>query len=273
MICSPKISPLLIYTSAQIGLDLQQPKANPGQRLLNVENPQQDLPFATVESAAVSLLYPDSTIPLKGEKATRIQVMTTMQTDEQLGVFHFTGHGQHDINQPLDSSLLLADEDELTLRDIFQLDFSRYHLICLSACETGLTSKQGLIDEFVGLISGFLAKGAAYVVSTLWAVDQRSTALLMVRFYQCLQADMTPPFALKEAQKWLRTVTNSELIQWYQVLIAKFEVEGKNQDIVFDLKRQVRGLQRQKNSATINPDQPSYAHPYYWAGFTVTGKV
>jgi len=104
-------------------------------------------------------------------------------------------------------------------------------------------------------------------------VDEYSTALLMVRFYQCLQADMTPPFALKEAQKWLRTVTYSELIQWYQDLIAKFEVEGKNQDIVFDLKSQVRGLQRQKNSATINPDQPPYAHPYYWAGFTVTGKV
>jgi CHAT domain-containing protein len=145
--------------SAQIGLDLQKPRVNPGQRLLNVENPQKDLRYATVESAAISLVYPDSTIPIKGEKATRMQVMTTIQTDEQLGVFHFTGHGQHDINQPLESSLLLAGEDELTLRDIFQLDFSRYHLICLSACETALTSKQGLIDEFVGLVSGFLAKG------------------------------------------------------------------------------------------------------------------
>jgi CHAT domain-containing protein/Tfp pilus assembly protein PilF len=255
--------------SAQIGLDLQKPRVNPGQRLLNVENPQKDLRYATVESAAISLLYPDSTIPIKGQKATKIQVMTTMQTDEQLGVFHFTGHGQHDINQPLDSSLLLADEDELTLRDIFQLDFSRYHLICLSACETALTSKQGLIDEFVGLVSGFLAKGAGYVVSSLWAVDERSTALLMVRFYQYLQENMTPPFALKEAQKWLRTVIHPQLIQWYQNLAAQFE--GKNSGIQFYLNQQVKRLQ--KNSDKIDSDQPLYGHPYYWAGFTVTGKV
>jgi CHAT domain-containing protein len=255
--------------SAQIGLDLQQAKANPGQRLLNVENPQNDLRYATVESAAISLLYPDSTIPIKGQKATRIQVMTTMQTDEQLGVFHFTGHGQHDINQPLESSLLLAGEDKLTLRDIFQLDLSRYHLICLSACETALTSKQGLIDEFVGLVSGFLAKGVTYVVSTLWAVDEYSTALLMVRFYQYLQENMTPPSALKEAQKWLRTLTHPQLIEWYQDLADKFE--GKNSGIQFYLNTQVKRLK--KDLAKIDPDQPLYAHPYYWAGFTVTGKV
>jgi CHAT domain-containing protein/Tfp pilus assembly protein PilF len=255
--------------SAQIGLDLQQPKANPGQRLLNVENPQNDLRYATVESAAISLLYQDSTIPIKGQKATRIQVMTTMQTDEQLGVFHFTGHGQHDINQPLESSLLLAGEDKLTLRDIFQLDLSRYHLICLSACETALTSKQGLIDEFVGLVSGFLAKGVTYVVSTLWAVDEYSTALLMVRFYQYLQENMTPPSALKEAQKWLRTLTHPQLIEWYQDLADKFE--GKNSGIQFYLNTQVKRLK--KDLAKIDPDQPLYAHPYYWAGFTVTGKV
>ncbi len=255
--------------SAQIGIELQQPRANPGQWLLNVENPQNDLRHACVESAAVGLLYPNSHPPIKGQQATRTQVMTFLQTNEQLGVFHFTGHGQHDINQPLESSLLLAGEDELTLRDIFQLDFSRYHLICLSACETALTSKQGLIDEFVGLISGFLAKGAAYVVSSLWAVDERSTALLMVRFYQYLQENMTPLSALKEAQKWLRTVTNPQLIQWYQDLAAKFE--GKNSGIQFYLNQQVKRLQ--KNSDKIDSDQPLYGHPYYWAGFTVTGKV
>jgi CHAT domain-containing protein/tetratricopeptide (TPR) repeat protein len=257
--------------SAQIGIDLQQSCANPRHRLLNVENPRNDLLYATVESAAISVLYPDSNPPIKGQQATKRQIMNALKTDEYLGAFHFTGHGYHDINQPVESALLLAGEDKLTLRDIFQLDFSSYHLICLSACETALTSKQGLIDEFVGLISGFLAKGSAYVVSTLWAVDERSTALLMVRFYQYLQEkeNMTPPSALKAAQKWLRTVTHPQLIEWYQDLTAEFE--GKNSTIQSYLNRQVKRLQ--KDSAKIDPDHPLYAHPYYWAGFTVTGKV
>jgi tetratricopeptide (TPR) repeat protein len=257
--------------SAQIGIDLQQSKTNLGQALLNIENPRNDLRYATLESAAIGLLYPSSNPPIKGENATKPQILTAIKTYEQLGVFHFTGHGEHDINHPLESSLLLAQAEKLTLRDIFELDFRHYHLICLSACETALTSKQGLIDEFVGLISGFLAKGATYVISTLWAVDERSTALLMVRFYQYLQENITPPSALKAAQKWLRTVTHPQLIQWYQNLAAEFE--GTNPHIQWDLNSQVRGLQRQINSATINPDQPPYAHPYYWAGFTVTGKV
>ncbi|HEY9796050.1 MAG TPA: CHAT domain-containing protein [Leptolyngbyaceae cyanobacterium] len=126
-----------------------------------------------------------------------------------------------------------------------------------------------MIDEFVGLISGFLAKGAACVVSSLWAVDERSTALLMVRFYQYLQESMPPSSALKAAQKWLRTLTHPQLIQWYQDLAAKFE--GKNSTIQSYLNRQVKRLQ--KDSAKIDPDHPLYAHPYYWAGFTVTGKV
>lgn len=69
---------------------------------------------------------------------------------------------------------------------------SKYELICLSACETGITSTYSLVDEYVGLVSGFLAKGATYVLSTLWTVDERSSALLMIQFYQLMQQGKTP---------------------------------------------------------------------------------
>jgi hypothetical protein len=88
-------------------------------------------------------------------------------------------------------------------------------------CETGITSKQGLIDEFVGLVSGFLAVGATHVVSTLWTVDEISTALIMIRFYQLLK-DMAPAQALKQAQHWLGTITYPQLAQWYLNLATPF---------------------------------------------------
>ncbi|MEH2256183.1 CHAT domain-containing protein [Nostoc sp.] len=79
----------------------------------------------------------------------------------------------YNLDKPRESALALADEEELTLGDIFEypLDLQKYQLICLSACETGITSqessKERIIDEYVGLVSGFLAKGANHVVSTL----------------------------------------------------------------------------------------------------------
>jgi CHAT domain-containing protein len=39
-------------------------------------------------------------------------------------------------------------------------------------------------DEYIGLPSGFILAGAANVVSTLWAVNDLSTALFMIHFYQ-----------------------------------------------------------------------------------------
>ncbi|MEQ8975865.1 MAG: CHAT domain-containing protein [Coleofasciculus sp. C1-SOL-03] len=96
-----------------------------------------------------------------------------------------------------------------------QLDFGNYNLIFLSACETGITNSQNLIDEYVGLVSAFLAKGASYVISTLWTVDERSTALLTIRFYQYLKAGKHPVSALKNAQNWLKQVTYPELVKWY----------------------------------------------------------
>ncbi|WP_446405764.1 CHAT domain-containing protein [Coleofasciculus sp. C1-SOL-03] len=78
-----------------------------------------------------------------------------------------------------------------------------------------MTNSQNLIDEYVGLVSAFLAKGASYVISTLWTVDERSTALLTIRFYQYLKAGKHPVSALKNAQNWLKQVTYPELVKWY----------------------------------------------------------
>jgi hypothetical protein len=49
--------------------------------------------------------------------------------------------------------------------------------------ETGLSDLRDRADEYQGLPAAFLAAGAATVVSSLWAVNDASTALLMQGFH------------------------------------------------------------------------------------------
>jgi tetratricopeptide (TPR) repeat protein len=257
--------------SAKIGLKLNQENPHPSSlsplpNLLSIEDPdtKQPMLFAEIESAAICQL---SAKPERiwGASATQEKVKNALKIPQD--IFHFTGHGYHLTQSPLESALKLADKP-LTLGDIFQLDLRQYHLVFLSACETGITGKEGLTDEFVGLVSGFLAVGATYVISTLWAVKDYSTAWLVINFYQRLDQGIAPAEALKQAQNWLRTVTHSKLAQWLGSLaleLAKFAPGCAESLEDF--------ADAQKEIAIMENDNPPYADPYFWAGFTITGKV
>ena len=148
----------------------------------------------------------------------------------------------------MQSGLLLAGGQRLTLSEIIaRFDLSANRLVTLSACETGITDTEQAPDEFVGLQAGFLQAGAPAVLSSLWAVNDRSTELLMSRFYQNLLGNsgrdsLAPAFALREAQQWLRNTTAGTL--------------GSNDE----------------TSASPAPeaDRP-FSHPYHWAAFVVSG--
>jgi len=100
-----------------------------------------------------------------------------------------------------------GNSSPLKLSDIINgaIDLETSQLVTLSACETGIVDIRLSPDEYIGLPAGFMQAGAPAVVSSLWRVDDRSTALLMERFYQNhLKEGMSLPAALREAQLWLR---------------------------------------------------------------------
>jgi CHAT domain-containing protein len=69
-------------------------------------------------------------------------------------------------------------------------------------------------DEYIGLPSGFLYAGAPTVISSLWAVDDLATSLLMNHWYEnILQKKMGKAAALREAQLWVRDLTNTEVME------------------------------------------------------------
>jgi hypothetical protein len=151
--------------SIKVGLDRTHPKPNTS--LLSVENPTEDLRHASQESESICKLYPTSH-RLAKSAATKTAVKIALA--QNFGIFHFTGHGEHNVNQPAQSALILANEERLTFKDILELKLSHYNLVCLSGCKTNFTSKNGLIDEFIGLGSGFVAAGVNNVIGSLWQV-------------------------------------------------------------------------------------------------------
>jgi CHAT domain-containing protein/tetratricopeptide (TPR) repeat protein len=112
-------------------------------------------------------------------------------------ILHLAAHGDFRPDNPLFSGLALAD-GWLTTLDIFNLRL-RSALVTLSACQSG-RSVVGGGDELLGLMRSFLAAGASALVSTLWAVEDRSTAQLMANFYSYLSLGQRKGAALRQAQ-------------------------------------------------------------------------
>ncbi|MBE9093227.1 tetratricopeptide repeat protein [Tychonema sp. LEGE 07203] len=256
--------------SINLGLNLERLRATPTLPPLSIEHPDvgSTLRFAKIESIFLAHLYQ---IPqenrIADKDATKKRILEVIRVAAD--IMHFTGHGEHDTDCPAESALILANGDKLTLRDLLNLPLREYYLVCLSACETGLTSTSNLMDEFVGLVSGFLARKTAYVLSTLWRVDELSTALLVIDFYRRFQAGLHPAQALGEAQQWLCTLTYPKLAEEYAILAD--QIDGCSPAFAEYLESEAYDIQ--ENTDKMESSQPPFADPYYWAGFTITGLV
>jgi CHAT domain-containing protein len=146
----------------------------------------------------------------------------------------------------------------LTLDSVFTLNLEQCRLVTLSACETGLIDFRNTSDEYIGLPSGFLYAGASSVVSSLWTVNDLSTAFLMIRFYQNLQKGLAVGLALNQAQLWLKNLTKGDLETWIE----------ENQ---LPLKPAIRMALRRRLYPLEDDAQP-FQSPFLWASFCGIGQ-
>jgi CHAT domain-containing protein len=233
-------------------------------RIFLVENPTGDLLFTEAEGASLRCMYPEHAVR-RGPQATREQLL---RGSVDCHVLHYSGHAVFDLLDPLNSALVLGSKGDagqwLTLRDIFcRLHLRENWLTVISGCESGMLLPDR-VDEFVGLPSGFLYAGAACVLSTLWAVHDLSTALLMDRFHTGWLGGLGVGAALREAQRWLRDDigTGPELRDAVLPdLLRKLEDEDVRQACE----------QVAEEYARRHPDTAPFASPVHWAPFIATG--
>lgn len=115
----------------------------------------------------------------------------------EFDILHFACHGQFRAENPLFSSLHLAD-GFVTVRDICAQKLNA-ELVTLSACETGL-NKICAGDEILGLARGFLSAGVGSIVLSLWTVNDAAATELMIDFYKNLQRGASISASLRLSQ-------------------------------------------------------------------------
>ena len=101
---------------------------------------------------------------------------------------HFATHAEVVDSDPSLSNLLLyssgGDPQRLYAGDVYGLQLSA-DLVVLSACETALGEyRKG--DGLVGFTRAFFYAGAKNVISSMWKVNDRSTALFMIELYESI---------------------------------------------------------------------------------------
>ncbi|WP_024971057.1 CHAT domain-containing protein, partial [Microcystis aeruginosa] len=258
--------------SCQLFKITQQRQLNDLNSLFAIQNPQNNLLFTDLEVEIIKSLFVQSDILAK-QNATEIAIKTH-QNFPLANCIHFSCHGTFNPNKPLESALILTKEKTdqedgyLRLGEIFELNFKNCRLVMLSACETGLIDLNSISDEYIGLPSGFLFAGSPSVVSSLWKVNDLSTAFLLIKFYETLPKNPKKgeiAFSLKNAQKWLQTLTLDQFeqeLERFQLQLDKIinQLGGGKRPIFNESLKQIR--QRQPYP---------FKNPYYWAGFIATG--
>jgi len=119
-------------------------------------------------------------------------------------ILHIATHGFMNSNDSKNSFLAFSSSADSTSNELLYVrDLYNMHLtasmVVLSACETGL----GELYESEGIASlarGFAYAGAKSIITSLWAVNDYTTAEIMKFMYKHIQAGMNKDEALFQAK-------------------------------------------------------------------------
>ncbi|MDY7090141.1 MAG: CHAT domain-containing tetratricopeptide repeat protein [Actinomycetota bacterium] len=184
--------------------------AGPGSAVIFADPVRGDaapLPGTRTEAAEVEGSFAGRARVLLADEATKEALLRELPGCRYA---HLACHGFNDWTEFASMRLLLTGGD-VTLDDLRALPPLGARLVFLSACQTGQADLRGLSDDAIGLPFALLTAGAAAVVSTLWPVHDRVTALFAGCFYRELAAmrrrgePEDVALALQRSRRWLRT--------------------------------------------------------------------
>lgn len=246
------------------------PKPKTTEHLLGIGNPLpydntfSALPFSEIEVEWIKSMFPGSSKVLYREKATAKALESEMQLATHI---HIACHGDFNFSAPLFSGFYLSNHSKYFAAQLFaQQEALKAQFAVLSACQTAIPDFESGTNEITGLITAFLWAGVPKVLGTLWPIDDLSTALLMMRFYQYYinrdsvddKETMLPVDALRKAQLWIRDATTREIRDYIKSVMPS--LEASLADAIY-----IR-------LALEDEGKCPFAHPVFWAGFAFHGS-
>jgi tetratricopeptide (TPR) repeat protein len=164
-----------------------------------------DLDHADNEAATLAATYPGAR-QLLGSDAS-CEAVSAALDGAQLA--HIASHGQFRADNPMFSSLRLAD-GQLTVYDLERLRQPPRTLV-LSSCNSGMSDvRPG--DELMGLAAALLAMGTRALVASVVPVPDEATRTLMLAFHDQLRRGCTASEALAAAQGQCRFASPRALV-------------------------------------------------------------
>lgn len=121
------------------------------------------------------------------------------------GILHLAVHGVVDREKPELSGLALEEDSSRTFDnflyayEIKQLDLQQTQLVVLAACKTG----DGQFQRGEGILSigrSFMYAGVPSLLTTLWNLNDHTSATIVENFYQYLAEGKTKDEALRQAK-------------------------------------------------------------------------
>ena len=162
--------------------------------------------------------------------------------------------------------MVLSQDTTLNLSDLASAGrLEGAQLVTLSAVQPPRIDADQFPEANERLPAAFLVAGAADVVSNLWLINDLSTALLMKQFYTYyLQGGLPPAAALRRAQRWLREEVTAGLA-------ADVCHERVDSLYAHGSPALAQAIDDWMYYARLPPDSHPFAHPVYWAAFTIYG--
>lgn len=166
----------------------QQAQSTGRAKLLAMAPSDSQLPNAPLEVRQIGRIFGSNSHVVVGKAATKTLFK---QIASDYDYLHLATHSSLNRNAPSLSAIELEPDSENDGRlELYEIAGMKLHarLVTLSACETALgkgyfTETPGG-DEFVAMTRAFLSAGGENVLASLWAVNDESTRVLMLKFYR-----------------------------------------------------------------------------------------